>query len=164
MTEISKERTELEYQIIGAMATDREIAGRLLPIIGAEDFANEALGTVYKAIQKLFNADAPIDRLTVLQETGDLYEPLLKAAIDIRVIPSNAEYYAGSYQNKKEKRDVRIKNYLTDFSPKTAFVRRILAEFFPYLLNYFRYFKQNFNNKKNKEKQDRYSKNRLHGI
>ena len=100
MTEISKERTELEYQIIGAMATDREIAGRLLPIIGAEDFANEALGTVYKAIQKLFNADAPIDRLTVLQETGDLYEPLLKAAIDIRVIPSNAEYYAGMLRER----------------------------------------------------------------
>ena len=82
------------------MVHDREIAGKLLQIIGAEDFANEALGTVCKAIRKLFNADAPIDRMTVLQETGDAYEELITAAIDIRVVPSNAEYYAGMLRER----------------------------------------------------------------
>lgn len=82
------------------MVSDRGIAGNLLQIISAEDFANEALGNVYRAVQKLFNADAPIDRMTVLQETGDAYEPLIKAAIDIRVIPSNAEYYAGMLRER----------------------------------------------------------------
>ena len=100
MTEISKERTELEYQLIGAMICDREITGKLLQIISAEDFANEALGTVFRAIRKLFNADAPIDRLTVLQETGDAYEELIAAAISIRVIPTNAEYYAGMLRER----------------------------------------------------------------
>lgn len=100
MTEITQQRTELEYQIIGAMISDRETAGKLLQLVQAADFANEALGTVYRAVQKLFNADAPIDRMTVLQETGDIYEPLIKAAIDIRVNPGNAEYYAGMLRER----------------------------------------------------------------
>ena len=108
MTEISKERTELEYQLIGAMVSDRGIAGKLLQIISAEDFANEALGTVFRAIRKLFNADAPIDRLTVLQETGDAYEELIAAAISIRVIPTNAEYYAGMLRERSRLGRIQI--------------------------------------------------------
>ena len=66
MTEPTNERTELEYQIIGAMIHDRETAGKLLQIISRGDFAHEALGAVFAAVRKLFNRDAPIDRLTVV--------------------------------------------------------------------------------------------------
>ena len=83
------------------MVHDRETAGQLLPIIGRADFANEALGAVYAAVQHLFNQDAPIDRLTVVQELGsDAYTALIQAALDIRVVPGNAEYYAGMLRER----------------------------------------------------------------
>lgn len=83
------------------MVHDRETAGVVLPILRRRDFSNEALGAVFAAVQNLFNRDAPIDRLTVIQELGsDAYAELLQAAIAIRVMPGNAEFYAAMLQER----------------------------------------------------------------
>lgn len=97
---ISQDRAELEYSIVGAMIHDREVTGRLLPILTRADFAQEALGTVFDALRQLFNTNAPIDRLTVLQQCGDDYHELLEAALAHRAMPSNAEYYAAMLRDR----------------------------------------------------------------
>ena len=100
-TKISDQRTELEYQIIGAMVHDRETAAVCLPVLARSDFAHEALGAVFRAVLDLYGRNAPIDRLTVLQELGsDAYADLIDAALNRRVMPGNAEYYAGMLRDR----------------------------------------------------------------
>ena len=100
MSDSADQRLELEYQIIGAMVYSRETTAQVLQILQPADF--DALGTVYGAIRELFNAGAPIDRLTVSQQLGGSADHirLIDAALKMRVMPSNAEYYAGMLREK----------------------------------------------------------------
>lgn len=95
------QRTELEYQVIGAMVHSKETAAVCLPVLSREDFANEALGAVFAAVRELFNRSAPIDRMTVVQEIGnDRFSELIQAALSVRVPHGNAEYYAAMLRDR----------------------------------------------------------------
>lgn len=109
MSDSSDQRLELEYQIIGAMIYSRETAAQIVQILRADDFSHEALGTVYTTIRALFAAGAPIDRITVAQALGgsDDHIRLIDAALQIRAMPGNAEYYAGLLREKARLERVR---------------------------------------------------------
>ena len=109
MSDSSDQRLELEYQIIGAMIYSRETAAQIVQILRADDFSHEALGTVYSTIRALFSAGAPIDRITVAQALGgsDDHIRLIDAALQIRAMPGNAEYYAGMLREKARLERVR---------------------------------------------------------
>lgn len=107
MSEISKERAELEYAVIGAMIHDAATAGKLLPIVSSEDFGTEFLRTVYFAVKSLFQRSVPIDRLTVTQECGsDEYGRIVQAALDYRAMPANAEAYAVMLRDRARRDEV----------------------------------------------------------
>lgn len=100
-TKTDDQRTELEYQVVGAMVHSRETASVCLPILSRDDFANEALGAVFAAVRELFNRGDPIDRMTVVQELGnDGFSELIRAALAIRVPHGNAEYYAAMLRDR----------------------------------------------------------------
>ena len=106
---------------------DRETAGVVLPILKRADFSNEALGAVFAAVQVLFNRDSPIDRLTVVQELGsDAYSELIQAAISIRVMPGNAEYYATMLQERARMDRIREAATEVQFSSDLDGTRKLI--------------------------------------
>lgn len=107
MSDVSKERAELEYGLIGSMIHDKGVAGKLMSVISEEDFGLDALRTIFAAIRRLYNGNAAIDQVTVLHELGtDDYGTLIQAALKYRIPKTNVELYAGILRDRARKDEI----------------------------------------------------------
>ncbi|MDJ0960495.1 MAG: replicative DNA helicase [Acidimicrobiia bacterium] len=93
---------EAEESVLGAVLMSAEAANIALEKLHAEDFYRPVNQSVFQAIQDLFDANQPIDAVTVseaLRRTGMLERAggvgFLTRLIDTVPAASNVEYYAG---------------------------------------------------------------------
>lgn len=107
MSDVSKDRAELEYGLIGCMIHDNGMVGKILPILSEEDFGLDPLRSIFRAIRNVFNRNAPVDRVTVLHELGDDgYGEILDAALRYRTPKGNAELYAGVLRDRARRDEI----------------------------------------------------------
>ncbi len=92
---------EAEESVLGAVMLSQDAANSALERLHAEDFYKPAHQTVFAAVAQLFDANQPIDAITVadqLRRTGALDRlggvPYLTTLLDTVPTTSNIDYYA----------------------------------------------------------------------
>ena len=79
MIEVSR---EAEQSVIGAILLDGERAMPEALRLSPEDFKVPEYQHVFRACRKLYNEEKPIDLITVLEQVGSGYKPLLVQAAE----------------------------------------------------------------------------------
>ena len=98
---VAPHNLEAEESVLGAIMLDSEAANIVLERLHDEDFYKPAHQVIFSAVAALFDANEPIDAITVsdrLRRTGDLERlggiGYLTALLDSVPTTSNVDYYA----------------------------------------------------------------------
>lgn len=100
---------ELEFALLGGLIAAGGRAGEHIAALKAEDFAEPVCRSVYGAIRALFNRRAPIDRVTLLQELGEDYAPVLDEAA--RRATSELAHYAEMLRRERRLRQAQQRGF-----------------------------------------------------
>ena len=92
----SKERSlDAETAVIGALMIDADhVAGPVFHRLRPDDFGNPERRNVFRAAQRLWLDQRPLDPVTVLAEAGKDYEQLIANCMRATPTATNAEAYA----------------------------------------------------------------------
>ncbi len=83
--------TDIQYAIIGGILASPEKAGSAIAKLPLEIFSDESAHELFEAISRLHFADRPIDRVTVRQEVGQEYAPVLEYCAEVAA--ADLDYY-----------------------------------------------------------------------
>ncbi len=119
---------EAEESVLGAVMLSSDAANVALETLHPEDFYKPAHQTVFTAVSQLFDANEPIDAITVsdqLRRTGTLDRiggvPYLTALLDAVPTTSNIGYYVSVVEeNALRRRLMRAGGEVSDLALETA--------------------------------------------
>lgn len=117
---------ESEESVLGSILLSSESANEVMDKLDADDFYVPAHQAIFRAITSLYNANRPIDAITVTEElrkAGDLERvggvAYVTRLLDIVPSAANIEYYAGIVEEHSQRRHLlRAGSVLHDLSFK----------------------------------------------
>lgn len=83
--------TDIQYAIIGGILAAPEKAGSVIAKLPLDIFTENAAHELYDAISRLHFADKPVDRVTVRQEVGQGYAPVIDYCA--KIAAPDLDYY-----------------------------------------------------------------------
>jgi replicative DNA helicase len=102
---------ESEESVIGSILLSSDSANEVMDKLDADDFYHPAHQAIFRAITSLYNANRPIDAITVTEELrrgGDLERvggvAYVSRLLDIVPSAANIEYYAGIVEEHAQRR------------------------------------------------------------
>ena len=70
LDKLPPQNLDAEMSVLGAMLLDREAIGHAIEAVSAESFYKEAHAKIYAAIVELFDANHPVDIITLTEHQG----------------------------------------------------------------------------------------------
>ena len=99
---------DAEAAVIGSLMIDADhVAGPIFHRLRPDDFGNQERRNVFKAAQKLWLDQRPLDPVTVLAEAGKDYEKLIYDCMMATPTATNAEEYAKIVETEAQLRRLR---------------------------------------------------------
>ena len=99
---------DAETAVIGSLMIDADhVAGPIFHRLRPDDFGNQERRNVFKAAQKLWLDQRPLDPVTVLAEAGKDYEKLIYDCMMATPTATNAEEYAKIVETEAQLRRLR---------------------------------------------------------
>ena len=99
---------DAETAVIGSLMIDADhVAGPIFHRLRPDDFGNQERRNVFKAAQKLWLDQRPLDPVTVLAEAGKDYEKLIYECMMATPTATNAEEYAKIVETEAQLRRLR---------------------------------------------------------
>ena len=99
---------DAETAVIGSLMIDADhVAGPIFHRLRPDDFGNQERRNVFKAAQKLWLDQRPLDPVTVLAEAGKDYEKLIYDCLMATPTATNAEEYAKIVETEAQLRRLR---------------------------------------------------------
>lgn len=96
---------EAEKAVLGSIFLDNEKIIEVSEFITEHDFYQVKHGQIYKAMQKLYDNDKPIDLVTTRKETNeDITATYLTELADTMATAANAKHYAKQIKEEADKR------------------------------------------------------------
>jgi len=102
---------ESEESVLGSILLSAESANEVMDKLEPEDFYHPAHQAIFRSIRVLYNANSPIDAITITEElrrTGDLERvggvSYVTRLLDIVPSATNIEYYAGIVEEHSQRR------------------------------------------------------------
>lgn len=85
---------EAQTAVLGClMLAGDKLAGEIFQRVKAEDFTSEAHRHLFEAALEAFQADEPVDAVTMVARAGAAYEPLTRSILDLTPTAANWEVY-----------------------------------------------------------------------
>lgn len=85
---------EAQTAVLGClMLAGDKLAGEIFQRVKAEDFTSEAHRHLFEAAQDAFQADEPVDAVTMVARAGAAYEPLTRSILDLTPTAANWSVY-----------------------------------------------------------------------
>ena len=99
---------DAETAVIGSLMIDADnVAGIVFHRLRPEDFGNPERRTIFKAAQKIWLEQRPLDPVTVLAEAGKDYEQLVTSCMMVTPTATNIEAYAEIVATEAQLRKLR---------------------------------------------------------
>lgn len=127
----SKERSlDAETAVIGALMIDADhVAGLVFHRLRPDDFGNPERRNVFRAAQRLWLDQRPLDPVTVLAEAGKDYEQLIANCMIATPTATNAEAYAEIVETEAQLRRLRdVGMRMTMHMDDLETARKLLSE------------------------------------